>query len=144
MVDEIAKSGEPKFDLAKMPPGLPKPVPQPGDWANNEEAVIDALCDYLDDAAKRGVKRVTRADYRDRQEGVRRGDWPSASTLGRTGPKSFTKWIKKAQPEWQKRAQGEEGGLRSSEELPGWLLRYTDVEHRVRASQKRCVTVVHP
>jgi hypothetical protein len=104
MADEIGKRGEKReFDLTKLPGSLPKLVPQPGDWANNEEAVIDALCDYLDDAAKRGISRVTRADYRSRQEGVRRGEWPAAATLGRIGPKSFTAWIKRAQPEWQRR-----------------------------------------
>lgn len=102
MPDEIGKAGAVAFDLTKVPGNLQKPMPDIGKW-DDDDAVIDALCDYLDDAAARNVQKPTRADYIKRQRKARRGEWPSASTLGRRGEKSFTKWINRAQPEWQRR-----------------------------------------
>lgn len=86
MADELTKRDEhPDFDFSQLPPDLPKPVPQPGDWAKDEEAIIEALCADFDTVSARQVHRASQADYREQQKG-RRAEWPSASTLGRTGP----------------------------------------------------------
>jgi hypothetical protein len=105
MADEIAdpRKNRPVFDLSKLPADLPRQMAKRGDWADNADAVIDALCEYLDTLAPRNVRQPTQGDYRKEQQKGRSGDWPSPSTLGRIRPKSFTAWIEQAQVEWQKR-----------------------------------------
>jgi hypothetical protein len=103
MPGEIAntRKQKPVFDLSKLPPSLPPPVRSNTYWAEHPEAIIDALCDYLDTVAARNVRQPTQADYRKAQKGRR--EWPAPATLGRVGEKSFTAWIAKAQKEWQQR-----------------------------------------
>lgn len=102
MVGEFASAkAKPTFDLSKLPEGLPTPIKL--DWANNPEAVVDALCEYLDTLAPRHVRAATRRDYVQQQQAGRSEIWPSASTLGRVGEKSFDKWIARAMSVWQAR-----------------------------------------
>lgn len=103
MPDEFSDmKSPPQFDLSKFPSDLPRPVRQPGDWASDEDGIVNALCEYLDTVAQRGRKQPAQHDYRAQQKG-RRSEWPAASILGRVGPKSFTGWIERVIPEWEKR-----------------------------------------
>ena len=104
MVGEISNTkAKPSFDLSKLPAGLPKPAPGWNFWANNPDKEIDALCEYLDTLAPRHEQAATRGDYERQQHAGRSSTWPSASTLGRVGEKSISKWIARAEPEWQQR-----------------------------------------
>jgi hypothetical protein len=102
MTGEIGKRNEhPVFDLSKLPSDLPRPN-RPQDYWDDEERVIDALCEYLDTTQARNIGHPTRRDYL-AQWKRHSGDWPSPATLGRKGPKSFTAWIEKATAVWKKR-----------------------------------------
>lgn len=104
MTGEVCKRGEhPVFDLSKLPSDLPRPSRPAGYW-DDEDRVIDALCEYLDTIAARNIRRPTRRDYLEQWKS-HSGDWPTAAALGKKGPKSFTAWIEKATLIWQKRRQ---------------------------------------
>jgi len=107
MVDEVAsKKAKPSFDLSVLPADLPKSVAWRGAWADNPDAVINALCEYLDTLGPRHKQAAVRSDYVQQQSG-HTGEWPAATTLGNNpapgGKTGFAAWIKVAEAEWQKR-----------------------------------------
>jgi hypothetical protein len=104
MADELAntRKEKPVFDLAKLPSGLPRPVPIQDSRAENEDPVIEALCEYLDTVAARSKRQpLTSTTASSSKEGAVTG-LPRRPSGG-SGRSPLPAWIEKAQVEWQKR-----------------------------------------